>query len=364
MEEDGSVGTWQIQGGQRFSEDGEPLLPGDMSIAVKDLPDRIITLRETDVVFPGLADFHVHVRPEHDTLPTIGVASKELLSSGVMLVGDAGTRGWEHFSSSAQDGQLPMIKVWLSVIKDGLAQHPYVPYFDGLTDGQSEEIFRTINCLGDERAGLKIRLGQHDLAEDQRLWKAGLRLARYCKVPLMVHITGTFLPLEEILEALEGRDVITHVFHGQRGSLTARRRLVNALFDTVAKGVILDVGHGSRHFSWSTFFRLYAEGLRPHMISTDLTGLTWRKSPVYDLAFLCSKLVAGGLSWPELYQGVVKRPFEYYSAHLPSNSVVVLRYWPRRVKFYDLDGHNVIGNGMWRPVLVMAQGQVIKDVLI
>lgn len=355
------MGIWQIQGGQRFDQQGEPIFIGNTHITVKDWPDRIIVLREDDLVFPSLADFHVHTKPEDAMVPSIGVYPSDLLSSGVMLAGDGGTRGWGGNASWSLKDELPITKVWVSLNSNGLDQYPLTPYFDGLTEGQSEAVCRTINSLGNKRAGLKIRLGQHDRAEDQRLWRRGISLARSCQVPVMVHITGTFLPPEEILEGLEAHDVLTHVFHGQRGSLATGPGLLNAVFDCVGKGVILDVGHGSRHFSWSTFHRLCAEGLTPDTISTDLTRFTYRKRPVYDLPFLCSKLVAGGLSWSQIYRGVLTRPYAYYSLPLPSDSVVILRYWPHAVRFDDGDGQNVVGKGLWRPVLVVAQGQVIRN---
>ncbi|MCL5971187.1 MAG: amidohydrolase [Firmicutes bacterium] len=355
------MGIWRIHGGTAFDQQGHPGWHQGTDLTVTDPSNRVISLRNNDMVFPGLIDFHAHV----DNGPgPLGVSQGQLISSGVMVVGDAGTRGWANNCQGAQQWRaLPIIKEWLNMIPDGLAQYPVVPYFRGLTEEQGIQITERINSQRERVVGLKIRLGQHDFTEDRRLLEAGSTFAQSCKVPLMVHITGTFLTAEEIFESLRAGDVLTHVFHGRMGSLDRDRRSVSSLIASVDNGVILDIGHGTRHFSWSVFHRLRAEGILPDTISTDVTQLSWRKTPLYDLPFVCSKLLAAGLSWTDIYRGIVTNPLRYFSEALPTDSIVVLRYWPRRVGFPDAEGQVVVADGMWRPVLVVASGHVIKNLL-
>lgn len=355
------MGIWRIRGGTAFDRNGQPSEHKGTVLNVTDPLNRVIALRNSDMVFPGLVDFHAHVDNGSGSL---GVSHALLISSGVLVVGDAGTKGWTNYANTLGSWHtMPLIREWVSLIPDGLAQYPVIPYFNGLTEEQCARITEIMHTSKERVVGLKIRLGQHDLAEDRRLLEAGSACAIAANVPLMVHITGTFLATEELCESLRAGDVLTHVFHGHKGSLASGPSSVRSLIDSVAKGIILDIGHGARHFSWSVFHRLHAEGIVADTISTDVTRLTWRKPPLYDLPFLCSKLLAAGLSWTDIFRGVVTNPLRYFSGSLPDDSIVVLRYWPKRTGFLDAEGQRVVADGMWRPVLVIASGQVITNLL-
>src|SRR4029077_11988682 len=79
---------------------------------------------------------------------------------------------------------------------------------------------KTIEQNRDVILGVKVRLtrniaGDHDLE--------ALRLAREAadavRLPLMVHIGGTYSPVREILALLKKGDVVTHCFRGAPGGI-------------------------------------------------------------------------------------------------------------------------------------------------
>lgn len=41
-------------------------------------------------------------------------------------------------------------------------------------------------------------------------------------------------------------------------------------FEAIKRGVILDVGHGKKSFSWKVAEKAIADGIKPNTISTDL----------------------------------------------------------------------------------------------
>lgn len=357
------MGTWYLRGGMAFSDQGILYENSGWSASVNGPQDRELFLRDEDLVFPGLVDFHVHVNVGGFT---IGVSPQALKRSGVLLVGDAGTCGWKAFSpesESQESGMVPEIKRWLSLIPQGLADYPFVSAFSGLGTAERQQIAAIMTDHRAKIAGFKIRLGQVDVTDDRRQLTEGVQCARAFQVPLMVHVTGAFLSPEAIVEPLVAGDVITHVFHGRQGSFAADAFAMRALGDAVGRGVWLDVGHGSRHFSWSTFQRLRAMGIIPHTISTDITQKTWRKSPVYDLPYVISKLRAGGLWWPEIYRGVVTNPLRFFGQAMFMNSAVVLRYRKGAMAFSDAQGQVLKGLGHWRPIVVVDRGHIVKNVL-
>ncbi len=350
------MGVWQVYGGRGFTALGD-LVPHKHTVLTVSSGDKEFFLRDDDVIFPGLADFHVHLRGNQNTL---GVPPAVLTSSGVFLVADAGTHGWMHWAPPPTSDPIPFRKYWVALLPHGLDSYPESPKFCGLT-GTEDVQLRDLFHSNPQIMGLKIRLGQHDAGEDRALLREGIKQARANQVGLMIHLTGTYLSWQEILEPLIAGDVLTHVFHGRRGSLLKDPHAASLLGKAQDRGVILDVGHGANHFAWEAFGRALAEGIAPTTISTDLTQHTWQQPPVYDLPFVCSKLLAAGLNWRAVYQGVVLNPTRHLRTRLPDRSIVVMRFVASPTAFEDAQGVILQGEGLWQPVMVVAAGHPVTD---
>ncbi len=352
-----------LQGGRIFDTEGN-LQPNSDSVQVgtRETTDEfeIVHLSDTAVIFAGgLVDYHLHLQGEADA---IGVDEREILQSGVLSVGDAGTYGWQNWEQRGET-QIVRSRGWVSLVAEGLTHHPEVPVFTGLDDAA---VARLLQLFADKTGisrpvGLKIRLGQHDVQEDERLLAEGVRHSRELQVPLMVHLTGTFLPLREVVGALTCGDVLTHIYHGRRGNILHQGKLASAMGDAVAKGVVLDVGHGKNHFSWHVFRTALREGLLPTTVSTDLTRNTWNSAPVYNLPYVISKLLAAGMSWSEVYKDVVQNPSQLLNLERRNDGVTVLDFHEHAEAFADAEGATVAGTGTWRPVLVVAGALVLKN---
>ncbi len=319
--------------------------------------DMEIQLKEDDVILPGLIDIHVHLAI---SASSIGCAPMTFLQSGVIAVGDAGTYGWANWPVEDRNEGMAS-RYWISLISDGLEQHPHVPIFRADLSNMEESLAQLFHHHKSSLIGLKIRLGQHDDHEDRLLLRQGVEYARQLNVPLMIHPTRSFLSIEEVIEPLKEDDVLTHLFQGQRGSIISRGQVVPKIFDAIERGVRLDVAHGANHFSWDVFNVAFAEGIIPHTISTDITRTTWNNSPVYNLAYVISKLLAAGMSWTDVYRGVYGNPRNYFEAMLPSDCVVVLQPEYRREIFLDAMGRGIIGDCVWNVRLVVVDGRMIVN---
>jgi len=77
----------------------------------------------------------------------------------------------------------------------------------------------------------------------------GIETAEATRLPMMVHINGTFNRLPVILKMLRKGDVNTHCFSGyeQDSPLDANGKVLPEVWDARQRGVIFDVAEGRTH---------------------------------------------------------------------------------------------------------------------
>src|SRR5207247_7240249 len=95
--------------------------------------------------------------------------------------------------------------------------------------------------------------------------------AEAARLPLMVHVGDTPIPLDDILIELRAGDVLTHCFHGRpQGVLDEHGRVRAEARRAADRGVTFDVGHGVGSFSFAVARAALAQDLKPTTISSDL----------------------------------------------------------------------------------------------
>ncbi len=316
-------------------------------------PSQELVLAEEDLIWPGFVDFHLHLGDrDHNQ---IGVIPADLYRSGVFAAADAGTFGWKNLPA-LQEG-FPY-KRWLSLLPYGLLSPAGEPY-QGL--GSNAAILSTYAANRHQLVGLKIRLGQGGPAEDELLLADGAKIARRLEAPLMVHITNARIPLSDIVNTLQAGDVITHVYHGRQGSILTETGIDPAIATARGKGILLDLGHGSNHFSWKVFEAAHQLGIEADTVSTDLTRNTLDRPPLIGLAHLCSKLHSAGLSWPQLYQATVTRPSEYLQLAMPEGSLAVLRREAGHFHAEDCEQETRTAKHAWRVAYAVYAHRVVAS---
>ncbi len=134
----------------------------------------------------------------------------------------------------------------------------------------------------------------------------GKGLAEILHLPLYSHI-GEFqllnpenpLAFEAFRVSGEG-DIVTHLYHNNLGRIIdADGKVHPAVIDAERRGVLFDIGFGGYNFSWDIAEKALAQGVMPHIISSDLQQYNVL-SPAISLANVMSVFLRLGFSLPEV----------------------------------------------------------------
>ena len=273
---------------------------------------RFIAAQQIDVagkiVCPALVDSHVHcyehVSPGSLNPDRIGVRQ------GVGAVVDAGSFGprnaagfREYVVRSAATRVYGLVNI--SRLGNGTfpGEGAIAEYLN------PAEVVRLIERNREWVLGVKVRAsatatGALGIMSTQLAKQA----AREAGVPLMVHIGNAPPTLDEVCELLTEGDIITHCYHGKLGGIVTRSgELRPSVVAAVERGVLLDVGHGSASFAWSTAEQALALGYPPHIISTDLhRGCV--DGPVFSQVATMAKLLHLGLDLIDVIRAATLTP--------------------------------------------------------
>ncbi len=323
------------------------------------------------IVTPGLIDIHVHV---YDGVAPLGIpADPNCIAKGVTTVVDAGSAGAHTFPGfrryviNVVDTRVYAL-LNISVVGQSSysTDNPYGELLD-LRFANPKLAIQTIEKNRDVILGVKVRLtrniaGDHDLE--------ALKLAREAadavRLPLMVHIGGTFSPLKDILAMLSKGDVVTHCFRGGEGGiLDATGRVLPEVRAAVERGVHLDVGHGAGSFSFDTAEKALKQELFPGTISSDLHHYNVN-GPVFDLATTLSKFLHLGLTLDQVIERAATNPANTFRfanglGTLREGAVAdvaVFDLSEGNFEFFDTLGQNRLGHRKLLPVATVKAGRI------
>ena len=180
-----------------------------------------------------------------------------------------------------------------------------------------DRAIQTIEQHRDVILGVKVRAGRgqsgpNDLIAVERTLEA----AEAVGLPMMMHITSTVTPIDQLLRLLRPGDLLTHSFRrsgtpesGDEGILTSEGILRTSAGDALERGVLFDVGHGQGSFSFDTMEMAMRQGVLPSTISSDAHAYNvGEEGPVYDLATTISKFLYLGFSLEEAVRRTTETP--------------------------------------------------------
>jgi len=248
----------------------------------------------------GWIDSHVHCYPKspiyHDEADAIGVAH------GVTTVVDAGSTGAEHIDDFYQLTRAAQTQVYalINIARTGIVTQNELADMSQI-DG--EAVQQAVARLPDFIVGLKARISSSVVGQNgiQPLIKAKAIQQESGGLPLMVHIGNNPPNLDQIADLLTTGDIITHCFNGKPNRiLTPQGELKAAVKHAIARGVKLDVGHGSASFSFEVARVAIAQGILPDTISSDIYCRNRRAGPVHSLAHVMSKFFSVGMTLPQV----------------------------------------------------------------
>ncbi len=243
------------------------------------------------LVTPGLIDLHTHLFKDFSIF---GIDVDELSPrTGVTTSVDTGTAGWINYAGFRKVIMEPAetrVLAYVNLSGIGLPYRRGEMVYEGYV--QAGECARAIQQFPDKTIGVKVRLyrgvgGDADLRD---LLQIALEAARRCEKPLMIHISGSDVPLAELLAPLRSGDVITHCYHADEiASILDRSGKVRSqVRDARDKGIIFDIGHGVGSFSFDVGRKAMDDGFPPDTISSDIHGLGIN-GPTFDLPTTMTK---------------------------------------------------------------------------
>jgi dihydroorotase len=264
------------------------------------------------MVTPGLIDIHTHV---YHGLYIGRHADQTSLANGVTTVVDAGSAGWMTLPG-LRDYVIPTYRTrvyaFLHLSATGLTVNRVMPELADIKFAQVDEAARAATENRGFILGIKVRIahgatGPGNQANAREALRRGREAADLAGVRLMVHVSDTPIPLEEILDSLRAGDIATHIFNGNAEQvLDGNGRVRAAVRAARERGVVLDVGHASIHCDATVARRAIGEGLLPTTLSTDLHTPPPGRI-VYNLRALMSKFLALGMTLEDVVAGVTSR---------------------------------------------------------
>lgn len=321
------------------------------------------------LVLPGLIDFHTHLFYSGSLFGA--PPDSALLPMGVTTAVDAGTAGlanYEAFHNTAVINSSVRIKSFLNVAAEGQVTPGYPEnlnpkFYDG------NRIAALYQRYSHELLGLKIRIsvgvvGEQGLAPLRR----ALQIAEEIGFAVAVHATDPPCEMEELVKMLRCGDVLVHVYHGKgRTIIGANGKVLPAVWDGKRRGVLLDAANGINNFAFKTARAALVDGLKPDIISSDLTAQSMYRFPVYGLPYIISKYLGLGMDLLEVVRACTATPARIIGmageigtlAPGSCADVAVFKLAESAVKFKDSLGETETGHGLLIPQLTIRAGRVL-----
>lgn len=265
-----------------------PDLPVESAQDVIDVRGHLVT--------PGLLDIHGHffyrgwpgaVDPDIACLP-----------SGVTTAVDAGSTGWGNYQALKDYVLEPCdtnVYAFVHLCATGLTS--LTARIGELQNLAFAQIDQAIRCIDENRGdvlGIKVRIDHRATGEANAL--PALEMARQVAdathSQMMVHVSGTPIPLVKIFDFMQPGDIATHILNGHaNGILDGNGRVLPEVREARERGIILDVGHAGVHFDLTVGHAAVSQEFWPDTLSTD-AHTPPPDRVVYDLLGVMSTFLA------------------------------------------------------------------------
>ena len=327
------------------------------------------------VVTPGLIDIHGHF---YDGGNGSSVhADSNCLPYGATTGVDAGSSGYLNYKAM-RDYVFPTHKTtllcFLHISAIGLA--PNRQLGGGLHDMNIISIEDTVAAIKENPGfcfGVKVRMHYNAVS----YWDAekALCMAKEAAVQsgtrLMVHVSGTPIPLPTILKHMTEGDIATHVFNGDRENILDNHGNIRSeVKDAADRGIVFDVGHAGIHCDMAVVRSAISQDIPIDTISTDL-HISPDDRTVYKMNDLVSQFHAVGLSWDEAIAAATTTPAKVLGLAEYKNlsdgtlsvgsvaDVAVFDLLEGRFVWHDMSGNMVEGKTKLDTVVTIINGQIV-----
>ena len=322
------------------------------------------------LVTPGLIDLHGHFY--HGGAGSAVHADQKCLPAGTTTGVDAGTAGFLNLGAM-RDYVFPAhrtrLLAFLHIGAGGLTLNRVLG--GGLHDMRVIDVDRTADAVKKNPGflfGIKVRMHFNAVArwDAHDAMKAARAAADQSGSLLMVHVSGTPIPLPEVLEYLGPGDIATHAFNGNPESMVDANGKVRPEVRAAAeRGVVMDVAHAGVHCDVEVVKEALEQGLPPDTISTDIHDHPPERT-VYLMNDLVSKFHALGLPLKDALAAATARPAQVLGLQESLGSLApgmagdaaVFEMREGRFAWQDMAGHTVRGEMRLAPYLTLRDGAV------
>lgn len=294
-----------------------------------------VQLQEEDLIVPGMIDFHVHLWAP-PAISTFGIASERHYAEGFVAGVDAGTYGindWKAANQYWQNTHNLNVKSFVSLLPEGLTIFPPVNPTKP-RDISVNEYVDFVNQNKGDLLGVKFQLGWLNYKSpetDQIMLEKCREISDRTETNMMIHVSGQCMEMCDTATYMQKNDIITHPYSGFENTILDKNgKVFSAVFDAKDRGVLFDVGHAGKHFSWKVFQAAYAEGLKFDTIGGDMGEANYRseKWPIWDLFHVISGFLNYGVDLDETFKAVVSTPAKYIhmNMNLQKHCLVLKKY--------------------------------------
>lgn len=272
--------------------------------------EQIVDLQDKVFVSSGWIDMHVHAFPEFepygDDVDEIGY------KSGVTTIVDAGSTGADRFPDFVNSCKKSKTNVFafLNISRIGLKRIDELTELSWLDEAALK---KTVAEYKDFIVGLKARISRSVVGPNGvEPLKVARQFSKDTDLPLMVHIGSGPPDIQDVLELLEKKDIVTHFLNGKANNLFDETgKPIPKFLEALKRGVHLDVGHGNASFSFKTAEQAKENGIQFDTISTDIYRKNRLDGPVYNMANVLTKFLHLGYSLKEVINAVTIRAAEW-----------------------------------------------------
>ncbi|WP_108258822.1 amidohydrolase/deacetylase family metallohydrolase [Mangrovicoccus ximenensis] len=349
------------------------------------------------IVTAGMIDTHGHVY-QHVT-GKFGLNPDMVgVRSGVTTIIDQGgpscmtLGGFKHY---LDHGSKTKLYCFISAyLVGGLEGHMY-PDLYGPHGVNAEHTIRVAKENLDIVRGVKA----HAEIGGQSRWgmeviKIGKQISKELGLPLYIHLGQLWPSLEEgpvpdpdelireLVPIMEEGDMLAHPFTRHPGGFVSEEGEVHPIvFEAIARGVRVDVGHGS-HFSFEVAKKVLDSGIKPFTLGADMHGFNVTVPPEglekdvresnpffgaapFNLTVAMTELLTLGMSMADIIATVTENPATVLgkSDELGSLQVgraadiSVLELLDGRFKLFDNSGVEAVTDKLFRPVMCFKDGE-------
>lgn len=271
------------------------------------------------IVTPGLIDAHVHVFPY---IGTTGVLPDPVcVARGATTVVEAGSSGaldvqaLRHFVVERSETRVRVLLnvSALGIIGAGPLDPFHISEMDDLRYCDPKLAAKVATENRDIIIGVKLRLntGQkaRPKADDIERLKITREAADEARLPLMIHIGPSDVPLKEFLAVMRQGDVLTHSYDEKTVQvLDSNGKLLPEVVEARKRGVLFDLGPGVPGYSFAYAEKCLAQGFAVDTISSDMNGLNINEVPPNYLPTAATKLMMLGMSLTDVIQRMTTNP--------------------------------------------------------